>query len=394
MCSSIAFIKIYNYKDVLEVVKFTEEEKRIIKEDLENENIEFIEYDFNSSTVSDFVDYIEFSDYEELYFIINSYSRRLEKIVNYLNSELDPQSKILENNGSIQINNKFVEFQVDFNTTINLFKMLEMSKQALHTGFYPYQEKVHVKHIFIDNIEDVIDIDISVFLNCAINSIIFYENDNQRKLSNLDTIFPMLMKKEVLDQIENPPFLNISESILKQEIKDFIKYGIINRKTLYINDIARYRKKVNLNALFIKERKIYMDIKKEFLISDNIKNSVFEILNNLNQIDTSVVYSDEVFSQFYVCKMLASENNTNRFITYLTNHKLLSIETISNAKYSEWIAFNEPGGIYLFNSSKNKTYEIDDTVLEIFEYLTKGKENLLKNKIDDKLIESVRGMLS
>ncbi|WP_312574002.1 hypothetical protein, partial [Staphylococcus saprophyticus] len=84
----------------------------------------------------------------------------------YLNSELDPQSKILENNGSIQINNKFMEFQVDFNTTINLFKMLEMSKQALHTGFYPYQEKVHVKHIFIDNIADVIDIDISVFLNC------------------------------------------------------------------------------------------------------------------------------------------------------------------------------------------------------------------------------------
>ncbi|RIN05067.1 hypothetical protein BU092_06750, partial [Staphylococcus warneri] len=57
---NIGFLKIFNYKEVLETELFTETEKNHIKKTLRNTSIEFIEYDFNSSTLSDLMDYLEF----------------------------------------------------------------------------------------------------------------------------------------------------------------------------------------------------------------------------------------------------------------------------------------------------------------------------------------------
>lgn len=394
MDHTIGFIKVYNFEDIFEAESFYETEKNFFQKILTNTIIDFIEYDFNTNTVSDLLDFLEFSDYSTLYFIINKKSKRFKKIIEYLNTELDTKIIILENNSSYKIENQEIDIQLDYISNINLSKMLKTSYYIMHSGFYPYPEKIHLKHIVIDNIEDVESIDVSLFLNSSINSVIFYEYGFIERVHNNSNVFPLILKKEVLNKNSDIIFSNVSKDKLKNEIEIFIQKGIINNDNIHINDIGRYRKGMNLNALFIQKGKIYADINHNAIISNDITINVFELLNSLKQIDMSMDFPKELYAQYHLCKILAEANNISRFITYLNHYKLPGIENVLRAKFTGWIAFIEPDGIYLFDSLKNKAYEINEMVLEIFEYLTKDKEELLKTKVDKSLIEDVKRMLS
>ncbi|PTI16753.1 hypothetical protein BU082_12920, partial [Staphylococcus warneri] len=247
---NIGFLKIFNYKEVLETELFTETEKNHIKKTLRNTSIEFIEYDFNSSTLSDLMDYLEFSDYDFLYFIINKTSKRLKKIVDYINEELDTEIIIVENYDNSNVNDISIEFKLEYTSNIKFEKMLEMSKYAIHLGFYPYPEKIHLKHIIIDNLEDINYIDDSIFLNSSINSVIFYQYGNEENISTRNIFFPMILNQEILENSSVIVFINLSREKFKYEIENFIRHGKINKYEIHINDIRCYRKSLNLNILF------------------------------------------------------------------------------------------------------------------------------------------------
>ncbi|RIN04326.1 hypothetical protein BU092_08885, partial [Staphylococcus warneri] len=321
-------------------------------------------------------------------------SKRLKKIVDYINEELDTEIIIVENYDNSNVNDISIEFKLEYTSNIKFVKMLEMSKYAIHLGFYPYPEKIHLKHIIIDNLEDINYIDDSIFLNSSINSVIFYQYGNEENISTRNIVFPMILNQEILENSSDIVFIDLPRDKLKDEIVNFIRQGKINKNDIHINDIGRYRKSLNLNTLFIKNKNIYVDFKHEINISKNIASTIFEMLNNLKQGEIILNYSNEIYVHFHLCKILAHENKVDKFVTYLTNNKLPNLNNIAEAKFSRWIGFIEPDGKFLYDSLNNKTYEVNDIVFEIFEYLTKGREELLEERIDMSLIEDVKGMLS
>ena len=68
-----------------------------------------------------------------------------------------------------------IEFK--YKNSINLKERLNNSYNALNSGIYDLKEQVHIKHIKIDNIEDISLLDESIIMNTGLNSLIIYENE-------------------------------------------------------------------------------------------------------------------------------------------------------------------------------------------------------------------------
>lgn len=146
----IGFIKIFNDQDVFETVNFSLEEETYLYKTYQKYSVNFDMFNFDNMTINDLLDDIEFSDYDSLVFIINNYSMRFEKIVDYINEYLEDINIVIYNqtsNNNLLIESKLIDFNFSFEVDIKIKERIQNSYEAVFQGVYGYKENIHIKHI-------------------------------------------------------------------------------------------------------------------------------------------------------------------------------------------------------------------------------------------------------
>ncbi|MEJ7162593.1 hypothetical protein, partial [Staphylococcus epidermidis] len=297
----------------------------------------------------------------------------------------------------INSDKSYPHFNLSYNSNIDLENRISNSNISIHTGLYSYPEKVHIKHILLDDIQNINALDKSIFLNCGLNSVIITNDYKNEKIELNDYIFPKLMSFYEFENKLNSEinFLSLSKEQLVELIEKFQLYGLIKAKEQF-HDIGRMVTNPKLNTIFIKENAIYFDYSNKHMllpIDNQKKVTVFEILNSINSIKDNFEISYEIATEFYLSYILSKNvPNIKRFISKNTEYKL-SVDTQQiTSIYENWIGFITKDSWFIFNKLSGKMFEVNELFLEIFEGLVKNKKSELSN-INSEIINEAEGLL-
>ncbi|MET2736119.1 hypothetical protein ABXT16_11430 [Staphylococcus epidermidis] len=392
-------LKVNNNEEIFSSESISLEEKHHISEILNTQNIEDIKVDFDQNTLSDFIDILEFMECEYIYIFVNKPTDRLKNILKIINKDLDIEFIIYCTTEQKYINSdkSYPHFNLSYNSNIDLENRISNSNISIHTGLYSYPEKVHIKHILLDDIQNINALDKSIFLNCGLNSVIITNDYENEKIELNDYTFPKLMSFYEFENKLNSEinFLSLSKEQLVELIEKFQLYGLIKAKEQF-HDIGRMVTNPKLNTIFIKESAIYFDYSNKHMllpIDNQKKVTVFEILNSINSIKDNFEISYEIATEFYLSYILSKNvPNIKRFISKNTEYKL-SVDTQQiTSIYENWIGFITKDSWFIFNKLSGKMFEVNELFLEIFEGLVKNKKSELSN-INSEIINEAEGLL-
>ncbi len=378
--------------DIFFSEKFTEKEKHEI---LKYKNVIIEEIKWENITISDFIDFIDFSDYECFQIIANTDSQRLNNIITHVENETGVKIAIIniqKTHEDFYSLKKLINFSEDNNTNL----LLANSYNALHTGFYPTYESVHIKHIFLENInmyQKINQLSISLFENLGFNSLIILKEATNLVDHTQNSYFSKIITFEDLREYNKEIYFeNITVKKIESIISDFKKTGIINYRNAILSDIGRYLSNKQLSGIFINEEGIYFDFSQNLKLSQNIDIDVYELINYLNIQPIIENMDDESLKLFFIMHTIVEAHKEN--LLFISPFNRYEYEPINNDivnKYTNWIGFESSTGSYLYNVNTNKTYEVTNETIIVFEKLIK---NIDIDDIDQTLLDNLKENLS
>lgn len=391
------FFKIEIADDILVNQKFKVEEKKYISSFFKNEEISYSDINLDNLTISDLCDYFEFTEPQKVTFITNQFSQRFLNIIEYIKKELffDFEYDIL----NIEENNR-LEFlgNIYFEDSINVESRLNNSYFAVHSGMYPYEENIHIKHILLDKTSSFENLDISILTNMSLNSLfIIEENDKSIKSSQQKNVFSKIISYEdFIKKCTNKKF-NFelySDSKLREEIEIFLNTGELTYNNNFPFDYGKKYPHTKIFSLFIQGKDIYYDFLKTIKIAEGANKSIYEIINELSSIELNknLNFEINILNEFVNVKLLS--NIFKNDLIFITNSNKYKIESnINSVKFKEWIGIIKGDKKYLLNKIQNRLFEVDENFICIFEYLVKNQENLLDGKYSE-LLPKAKELLS
>jgi hypothetical protein len=142
---------IHNYQEKEQLSELIAENNKIIMD----------HFDFDRSTLTDFIDYIEFQGYEQYVFFVIGEVNRTVRIASFLQDELDHiQFSVIDNQlqvlyGDPSVATLFQGKWIDrrqVRSQSNSTEYLKNGIMAMFTGFYPENlNKNILKHLYIQN---------------------------------------------------------------------------------------------------------------------------------------------------------------------------------------------------------------------------------------------------
>ncbi|HHC9640897.1 TPA: hypothetical protein ACN2SE_002747 [Staphylococcus aureus] len=384
----IGICKLNIQEDVFFKERFSDQEKEILTQ---NQEFDLIpeEIEWENITISDFIDFIDFSDYEKFFIISNNYSNRFLNIINYVKDKTGVDI-ILYNT----LHPKSIFKKIKFKDNLNIANLYNNSNLSMNTGFYPQFDSLHIKHIITDNLNSIKDLDISVHENLGFNSLIIVE-DNKNELGdrNIQLFSKVLLIDDYKSKVRDMNFKKITISELKSKILYFIQTGNIKFHKGIYTDIGRYLKNKQLSTLFIYNNNIYYDKYKNILLSENTNTNVYQLINSLNQHQTINDIDDDVIRIFFLMHTLVEAHKEDlSFVTHFSYYNLPPLNTSQKSNdYSNWIGFNHKSKCYMYNIFNNKTFEVNEKFLELFEQIVKKN---VRSDAEIELIKEVEELLS
>ncbi|HEG7168692.1 hypothetical protein SOO38_13245 [Staphylococcus aureus] len=384
----IGICKLNIQEDVFFKERFSDQEKEILTQ---NQEFDLIpeEIEWENITISDFIDFIDFSDYEKFFIISNNYSNRFLNIINYVKDKTGVDI-ILYNT----LHPKSIFKKIKFKDNLNIANLYNNSNLSMNTGFYPQFDSLHIKHIITDNLNSIKGLDISVHENLGFNSLIIVE-DNKNELGdrNIQLFSKVLLIDDYKSKVRDMNFKKITISELKSKILYFIQTGNIKFHKGIYTDIGRYLKNKQLSTLFIYNNNIYYDKYKNILLSENTNTNVYQLINSLNQHQTINDIDDDVIRIFFLMHTLVEAHKEDlSFVTHFSYYNLPPVNTSQKSNdYSNWIGFNHKSKCYMYNIFNNKTFEVNEKFLELFEQIVKKN---VRSDAEIELIKEVEELLS
>ncbi|MGG5342730.1 MULTISPECIES: hypothetical protein [unclassified Enterococcus] len=372
----------------------------IVKEDVSIEELSLDTYDFDTNTFLDLLEYTEFQEYTDYIFVNFSKSKRVPKIISFLNtfSESTRFHSI-----SIEDGGNFADQYVDRTKLQNYEKKSDSSElilknglMALFTGIYPriFRKNI-IKHIYFEQLSDVEHLHSSVYLNCAINHGLYIdelEKDWSSEIPSIITFKDSLQTFSKESELEE-----CSEKELLKQLENFQENGTIawqERK----NGIIDYAQMLSLGLerrLFIYTDGIYLDYQRTSKLSSLI-NSTFSEIELAN---SRLSHKNKKNGLYEVYPLLVSiakslEDMHLTFITPFNKHRFDSIQ-LENYP-SEWIVFSASDTYFALHVPSNRTFEVNQLFVEIFEAQIKECIELAKSKngeITDTVIEEQKELM-
>lgn len=382
----LGILKVYIKNSIFYSQIFSEKEIKEIEKEFQDE-ITIENINFDNLTFEDFCDYMNFIDYDKLLIVCNIHDNRFNGMIVELKEHTN--IKIIVSSPDRNI---FSDYNFSFKDAYDYTERLESSEFAINTGFYPFKETIHIKHIIIDKLESYLKIDKTIRLNTSINSLLIYTSEiSSDFIMNNNSFRPIIIsKKEFKNTVEYKKFDSFNLYNSSKYIEDYHKNGITPNKKGFLLDCGRYRNKKNLYALFIENEKIYYDFQKYMLIASNLETNIYEIINNVKQLKDSPNYSDSLITEFFISNSIASNQKGNiRFVSPFTSYKYPYLNAIQNTRYESWLGFINSEGYFLFNKKKNKLFKVNEDFMEIFELLLKGLQHQYSNPKSIKKVEDI-----
>ncbi|EGQ3409286.1 hypothetical protein M2L39_002488 [Staphylococcus pseudintermedius] len=338
---NISYNKLLVDKNILINDEFSDiERENILKKTSKNDTVTFDDFNIENYSIIDFLDYIEFNEYDSYVFISNKKSNRLEKIVEFLNSILD-NTKV-----SVKFESNDAEIE-----SINIHDRIHMGNYALITGIYPAINHSNViKHVVLES-NNSKNIPKSVLLHCSWNTVCLNGSDENTPL------FINVNKNDYILDIYKEETIEMEISNIKYSFETFKKNATWNVKKFFIQDIGRYFNNSGLHTLVFDELNIYGDLAKRINLSKNGNNIEFtDLLNqwSLREINSSDVYFVYFHHIFGAINRRISDNCT--FITPINMYKKNQISLKND--FPNWIGVinNDTDEFYLWNLLKNIGY--------------------------------------
>ena len=388
----VGYIKLYIENDIFNKKPFFEKERNEIESISTNESSHFLDFDIESNTIEDFIDYLEFSDIDKLFIISNSYSTRLKNILDFIKEDTGIETSLQVIDNIKESNFKLINFQLAREEELTLQQRLKNSYLSFNSGFYTTLEKVNIKHLYIEKMSDLKKIDKSILINCSINSLIITD-----EIDSTNTSFSKVISYDDFMQYSSDKFLfkSLSYESIKETLKLYLNTGEISNYPYLVKDLGKYLKNKKINSLFFKEGKIYYDTDLTMILSNNSSENTFELLNNLNDLPMFNEFPDTLIFDFYLISMLKQSNSKiKRSVSKFTTFNSEFVLEEDYNEYDNWIGYvTDEESYYLYNKLNNKTYMVNDKFMEINEYLIKSDQNKL-NLIDKNILQEAKELLN
>ncbi|EOT0258748.1 hypothetical protein [Staphylococcus aureus] len=382
------FLKIYNTDDIFTSQDFSKKEKDSIISHF-NDDLEFPDFLFEQSTMSDLLDLLEFLTPEEVHIFTNNLSPRLKKLLDYL------QNKISIVLFTHLINNHTLPFKIEMKSDVDVSTLYNNSIFALKTGLYGLSDNVHLKHIYIDDLNSINYLDESIFLNSGLNSLIIYEKELCENYEFKPYIFSKILHKDnLLKYKKNLKFTFLSNTEVIENIEYFISKGRLKSINSLVIDFYRIYIDRKLFSLFIKNNCIFYDYNKKELISKNISIDAYSLLNEVKLIPFPKSFIKDIYLAYFNCNII-SYNLDDYQIDFITKYNDFHFESImddSPTIFNEWIGFKQDENYYLFNLLKQRIFNVNQDFIEIFEGIIKNRESSLN--YSHELITEAKGLLN
>lgn len=396
MISAIGIVKIQNIDDVLICIDFSEEEKNYLKEKYSSNKLCFEKYNLDKMTVNDFLDELEFSGYRDFIIIINELTIRMKNILSYIRDNLEINISVY----NAKINSFFsndtnvdLDYSFYFPEEGDIEHRLQNSYDCLYQGVYNYNENIHIKHIYIDDIKDLNKVHSSIFSNCSFNSLILSSKALRGEILELDSnIYSKIMGiEDFMSNIKKTSFLDIKKEDVLEDIVRFSKEGTLENNHYLIRDFGKYFFEPRIYSLFIRNEKIYYDSQYSICLSEDINISVNELLHELNSLKSKEDFNAFLINDYYLGHLLSFQYNKK--IQIISKNTKRYLENYSNTTktriFNEWLVFIVDNQGYFLNKLTLRLFKVNEEFLKVFEYITKEEESY----IDLKLVNDVKRIL-
>lgn len=387
-------MKIYTDSGVLQSQKFEEKEKHYIESYTSNP-IVYLEKNWDLLTVAQLIDYVNYLELYDCIVITNNKTERLCSIIEYVEIKTNTHFYINPSITQYSYLNFFEEnFGVQDNS-IFIKERLDNSYNAIKTGIYMVQTPTLLKHVVIDRLSSLNQLDPTVIDCFGVNSLILVKifdidlkNLNYHWFNILD--YFIFMNREIS---QNLKFGCINYQTEKKKIDEFILNGYISNSGLLPKNIAKYFSNNTLNSLFIKHNDIYYDSEYKIKLSNCLKSNISQILNNLT-ISTffKTTFSLSAIHTYFTCTTIAGKYNKPIYFVTPFNSRKLDAITLNNVniKYLNILGYISNDKYFIYNRVTQKTYRVNSHFMDTYEYIIKN--NFINTELNE--INKVENLLN
>ncbi|MCU9600459.1 hypothetical protein [Pallidibacillus thermolactis] len=358
---------IHNYQEKEQLSELIAENNKVIMD----------HFDFDQSTLTDFIDYIEFQGYEQYVFFVIGEVNRTVRIASFLQDELDHiQFSVIDNQlqvlyGDPSVATLFKGKWIDrrqVRSQSNSTEYLKNGIMAMFTGFYPENlNKNILKHLYIQNEEILEKISKDVFMNIAINSSIFVRSHQEKSLNE----FPFIMiEGESIEHHYLEEFIQLDKNEVLSMLDEFKNSGVVrnpySKKGIF--DYSLLVERHTNNRLFFYEDGIYHDYGKKYLITQDLSSNYFNISSQSLPAYSAISNYDQVVKSIFPLMFHLTSYFQVPESKFITPYSRIHFDPITDQlKNLSWVGIENEKGKYVFNLNNKKMYETEALFLEIME---------------------------
>ncbi len=365
---------IHNYQEKEQLSELIAENNKVIMD----------HFDFDQSTLTDFIDYIEFQGYEQYVFFVIGEVNRTVRIASLLQDELDHihfsvidnQLQVLYGDPSVAtlFKGKWIDRR-QVRSQSNSTEYLKNGIMAMFTGFYPENlNKNILKHLYIQNEEILEKISKDVFMNIAINSSIFVRNSSifvrSHQEKSLNELPFIMIEGESIEHHYLEEFIQLDKNEVLSMLDEFKNSGVVrnpySKKGIF--DYSLLVERHTNNRLFFYEDGIYHDYGKKYLITQDLSSNYFNISSQSLPAYSAISNYDQVVKSIFPLMFHLTSYFQVPESKFITPYSRIHFDPITDQlKNLSWVGIENEKGKYVFNLNNKKMYETEALFLEIME---------------------------
>ncbi|EHJ52975.1 hypothetical protein [Streptococcus macacae] len=355
-----------------------------------NDNYSFDYFDFDNQSIDDFIDYLEFLEFEKYIFVALHEKNRLQRLADYLQENLECMINVVDfsalkellSNQEIENLQAALEEDSFYQKTIalNTKDVFQNGFKAFRTGLYPHLTKGLLKHVSVDNLDCFLEKNQDLLRHFAINSAIYSD------ISSRENPLPVIIKS--LSDFDTETFVKINAESLQRHMDHFVATGEIKIES-NILDYGYLAGLAQFHSLIFENEQFYLDSAQRCPIGQS-GDGYYKLFNEASlklSAQDKVTARDEVN---YLFPILVSIHQVYRDVNFITPYNAYHLKSIEEKTQSlNWIAFQNNTDSFVFNIQTGRLFKVNHLVIEKFEYI-------IKNKVSepaDQEMKQVREML-
>lgn len=335
------------------------------------------DFDFNRFSFREFIQYLERQGVREYYFIGGA--ARLERVVAFLRREstigfyrlsLESDVRLLSERARL-VFSMLKPLDIDFEKQ-HLGEFDSRCKNGVYqlmTGRYPAVFNRHlIKHLLLESPTLAERLDASVYMACAINSVLYCQSGVGDCCETPLIFLPATFLNELastygLGQTTKSAFIDKYEQFVRTGNLDDGGYkGFV--------DMAFYFDRTTLNVLYIDNEGIYKDFSKTQRMATRPTASFYELLNALslnNHKIRSFAY-DDMFSICLFMKPYLKGDTGESVRFYLVEREGQALQP-----FRHLVGIEREDGYRLYDSKFNKLYTVNAQFIKRFKQLASSE---------------------